>query len=153
MELSIYFDKKEIFNLNSFTLNIKRIIIINDLIFSTLIFIWYLLYINGIFTYANPYIGLLLSLFNNIISFYYLIKDKTSIKNLLLYAILFIGIKILPLISLNNDMRINHIDFAFMIFIFIIYILILLFVNYTLRKKNINVMDIIKQELYYKYIH
>jgi len=152
-DFSIYFNKKEIFNLNKFTLNIKSIIIINDIIFSTLILIWYLLYISDIFTYANPYIGLLLSLFNNIITFYYLIKDKTSIKNLLLYAIIFLAIKILPLISLYSNMRINHIDIAFMIFIFFIYILIILFINDILMKKNLHIMDIIKQEFYYKYKH
>lgn len=150
-DLSIYFNKNEIFDLKKFTLNIKNIIIINDIIFSILILVWYLLYKAGIFTFANPYIGLLLSLFNNIVTFYYLIRDHTSIKNLLLYAIIFIFIKILPLISMYDDMRINHIDIAFMIIVFIIYILILLFINDILMKKNLHLIDIIKNEVIYKY--
>jgi hypothetical protein len=147
MELSIQFNNKEIFNLNEITLNAKIIIIINDAIFSGIIFIWYSLYKTKILTFANPFFAMLLSLFNNIISFYYLILDKTSIKNLLLYLIIFIAIKILPLISLYDDMRINHIDIGFTIFIYFIYLLVLLFINYYFLQKNLNLIDIIKTDI------
>lgn len=147
MELSILFNNKELFNLNEITLNAKTIIIINDAIFSTIIVIWYLLYKAKILTFANPYLGILLSLFNNILSFYYLILDHTSIKNLLLYLIVFVVIKILPLISLWDDIRINHIDVAFTMFIYFIYLLVLLFINDYFLKKNLNLFDIIKIEI------
>jgi hypothetical protein len=147
MELSILFNNKELFNLNEITLNAKTIIIINDAIFSTIIVIWYLLYKAKILTFANPYLGILLSLFNNVLSFYYLILDHTSLKNLLLYLIVFIVIKILPLISLWDDIRINHIDIAFTMLIYFIYLLILLFINDYFLKKNLNLIDIIKIEI------
>jgi hypothetical protein len=147
MELSILFNNKELFNLNEITLNAKSIIIINDALFSGIILIWYLLYKAKILTFANPYLGILLSLFNNILSFYYLILDNAPAKNLLLYLIIFIVVKILPLISLSDDIRISYIDIAFTIFIYLIYLLILLFINDYFLKKNLNLIDIIKNEI------
>ena len=153
MELSILFNNKELLNLNELTLNAKTIIILNDAIFSIIIFIWYVLYKAKILTFANPYLGILLSLFNNILSFYYLILDHTSIKNLLLYLIFFIIIKILPLISLWDDIRINHVDIGFTFFIYFIYLLALLFINDLFLKKNLNLLDIIKLEISNKQRH
>ena len=147
MELSILFNNKELFNLNEITMNAKSIIIINDTLFSGIILIWYLLYKAKILTFANPYLGILLSLFNNILSFYYLILDHTSLKNLLLYLIIFIVVKILPLISLSDDIRINYIDIAFTMFVYFIYLLVLLFINDYFLKKNLNLLDIIKNEI------
>jgi hypothetical protein len=147
MELSILFNNKELFNLNEITLNAKSIIIINDALFSGIILIWYLLYKAKILTFANPYLGILLSLFNNILSFYYLILDNAPAKNLLLYLIIFIVVKILPLISLSDDIRISYIDIAFTIFIYLIYLLVLLFINDYFLKKNLNLLDIIKNEI------
>jgi hypothetical protein len=147
MELSIRFNNKELLNINEVTLDAKTLIIMNDAIFSIIILIWYVLYKANILTFANPYLGILLSLFNNILSFYYLLLDNTSIKNLLLYLIIFIIIKVLPLISLANDIRINYIDVAFTALIYIIYLIILLFIYDYLLKKNLNIFDIIKAEI------
>ena len=153
MELSILFNNKEIFNLNEVTINSKTIIILNDAVFSTIIFVWYALYKAKILTFANPYLGILLSLFNNILSFYYLILDHTSIKNLLLYLIIFIIIKILPLISLWDDIRINHIDIGFTFFVYFIYLLALLFINDLFLKKKLNLLDIIITDISNKQRH
>jgi len=147
MELSILFNNKELLNLNEITLNAKTIIIINDAVFSFIILIWYVLYKAKILTFANPYLGILLSLFNNILSFYYLILDHTSIKNLLLYLIIFIVVKILPLISLSDDIRISYIDIGFTIFVYFIYLLVLLFINDYFLKKNLNLIDIINLDI------
>ena len=53
MNLSIRFKNNELFNSNDYTLSAITIIIINDIAFNVIIYIWYLLYSFGIITFAR----------------------------------------------------------------------------------------------------
>jgi len=157
MNLSIRFKNKELLNSDEIKLSALSILIINDLAFNIIIYIWYILYSLGIITSINPFFALSITLIQNIIVYFYLIKKGLSKEHLLKYTIVLIILKILPLISLRNDIRINYIDVYITFYIYIIYILILIIINHLLLKKNIDVIKIIlsdiNNEKYDKHIH
>ena len=116
-----------------------------DYLFSNWIFIWYLLYITGIFTKNNPKINIILALIMNIYVIYLLIYNKQFYILFLIITIIFF-IKIIPLITLRNT-KIKLDDFLFGFILFLIYCLWI-----TLYHKK-NVLILIK-DLYFdnKYI-
>jgi hypothetical protein len=116
-----------------------------DYLFSNWIFIWYLLYITGIFTKYNPKINIILALIMNIYVIYLLIYNKQFYILFLIITIIFF-IKIIPLITLRNT-KIKLDDFLFGFILFLIYCLWI-----TLYHKK-NVLILIK-DLYFdnKYI-
>jgi hypothetical protein len=148
MNLSILFKNNELFNSNDYTLSAITIIIINDIAFNLIIYIWYLLYSFGIITFANPFFALSITLIQNIIAYMYLLKKGLSKDNLIKYSILLIILKVIPLISLRNDIHINYIDVYITIYLYIIYILFVIIINDILMKKNINVFEIVKRDFY-----
>jgi len=148
MNLSIRFKNNELFNSNDYTLSAITIIIINDIAFNVIIYIWYLLYSFGIITFANPFFALSITLIQNIIVYMYLLKKGLSKDNLIKYSILLIILKVIPLISLRNDIHINYIDVYITIYLYIIYILFVIIINDILMKKNINVFEIVKRDFY-----
>lgn len=147
MNLSIRFKNKELLNSDNITLSALSIIILNDLAFNIIIYIWYILYSFGIITSANPFFALSITFIQNIIVYIYLIKKGLSKNNLIKYAIIMIILKILPLISLRNNMYINYIDVYITVYIYIIYILILIIINDLLLKKNIDILKIITSDI------
>lgn len=90
-----------------------------DFIFSYWIFVWYLLYISGIFPYS-PKIALLLAISINIIMFVLMIYYKT--RGIYIFNFIFINffIKILPYYTLIRE-KIYMRDLKHLVIIFIGY--------------------------------
>ena len=90
-----------------------------DFIFSYWIFVWYLLYISGIFPYS-PKIALLLAISINIIMFVLMIYYKT--RGIYIFNFIFINffIKILPYYTLIRE-KIYMRDLKSLVIIFIVY--------------------------------
>jgi hypothetical protein len=142
MNLSIQFKKKELINTNDITLSAIQTILLNDISFSIVIYIWYLIFINNGISSPNPFFGLILSLLQNIIVFLYLIKKNYTIDNLIKYTILLIILKIIPLISLYiyNKNTINYFDIYSTIYLYILYIFIMIIIHNILLRNNKNIL-------------
>lgn len=149
MNLSIRFKNRELLNSDNITLSALTIIILNDIAFNIIIYIWYILYSIGFITSANPFFALSITFIQNIAIYIYLLKKGLSKNNLIKYTILLIILKVIPLISLRNNIYINYIDVYVTIYIYIIYILILIIINDLLLKKNIDIIKIIINDIKY----
>ena len=90
-----------------------------DFVFSYWIFVWFLLYHFQIVSY-NPKVGLAIALFTNIIMLFLMISYKNSFHYILLFSIIQLCIKIIPLWTLRNTI-INKMDIFATIILFIIY--------------------------------
>ncbi len=147
MNLSVQFKHKEIFN----TDNLSRlgIVIINDLTFNIIIYIWYLLVDFNIITSVNVFFAIMISLIQNIIIFIYLISKNISIEYIIKYFILLIILKILPIISLynNNKIYINYIDVYITVYLYLVYVLIFFIIYDVVLEKNIGITSIVNKDL------
>lgn len=122
--------------------------LINEVAFSSLIFIWYILYRIGIIG-ASPLFALLITLIQNIIVIIILIKkNKITKKNLLRFSFILFILKILPLIYFFP----NYLDFTLkdvflLIYLYIIYIIIAIIIidvfNIDVKVENIIYNDTI----------
>jgi hypothetical protein len=150
MNISIQFKDKEILNSDDLTFSKLSVILINDITFNLIIYIWYLIFIfNGITT-VNPFFALITSFIFNIGVFMYMIYKKTSKENIIKYFILLIVLKIFPLISLyvNDKIYINYIDVYSTAYLYLIYILVFFIIYDVILKKNSNVIsDVIYKDL------
>ena len=103
--------------------------LINEIAFSSLIFIWYILYRIGIIR-ASPLFALLITLIQNIIVIIILIKkNKITKNNLLRLSFILFILKIIPLIYFFP----NYLDFTLkdvflLIYLYIIYIIIVIII-------------------------
>lgn len=145
MNLSIQFKKKELVNTSHFTLSALHIILLNDISFNIIIYIWYILYSYEFIKSPNPFFALSISLIQNILIFIYLLNKKNSYDDLIKYTILLIILKIMPLISLylNDNITINYFDVYITVYLYIIYIFICIIIYNILLHNNINVVKII----------
>jgi hypothetical protein len=143
MNLSVQFKDKEILNSNDFTFSKLSVILINDITFNVIIYIWYLVFIYDGVTTVNPFFALITSFIFNIGVFIYMLYNKTSKENIIKYFILLIVIKIFPLISLysNDKIYINYIDVYSTAYLYIIYMLIFFIIYDLILKKDINVIS------------
>ena len=150
MNISVQFKDKELLNSNDLTFSKLTVILINDITFNLIIYIWYLFFIfNGITT-VNPFFALITSFIFNIGVFLYMLYKKISKANVIKYFILLIVLKIFPLISLykNDKIYINAIDVYSTVYLYIIYILVIFIIYDIILKKNTNVMsDLINKDL------
>jgi hypothetical protein len=112
--------------------NINIIIILSDITFSIVIFIWYLLYTFKIFTYFSPFFALILTLFQNIIIIFFLIyKKQLNIADLFKYIIILIILKVIPILSFYPNKFIIHFrDVFFILYLYAFYIIILIILDY-----------------------
>ena len=101
-------------------------------IFSYWIFIWYLLYYFKIINIYNPKFAIIIGIIENSIIIILMLYYRTKIKLVLLFIIMMIILKIIPLYTIWND-KINYKDIFFTFILFIIYLLIM-----YLNGKNIN---------------
>lgn len=155
MNISIQFKDKEILNSNDLTFDKLSIILINDITFNLIIYIWYLTFIFGGITSVNPFFALITSFIINIGIFIYMLYKKISKANIIKYFILLIVIKIFPLISLyvNDKTYVNYIDIYSSVYLYIIYILIFFIIYDIILEKNIDVFshtfnkDVIKTDI------
>ena len=108
-----------------------------DLIFSYWIFTWYVLYELKITNYS-PKLALIIGLISNIILLFLMIFYNNNIINILLFCVIQIFIKIIPLWRLRNN---NIYDFKALAILFIIY-MVWLFINNT----NIYILNKVKMD-------
>jgi len=113
-------------------------IIISDITFSIVIFIWYLLYNYNIFTYFSPFFALILTLFQNLIIIFFLIyKNQVNISNLFKYLIILIILKVIPILSFYPNKFIIHLrDVFFILYLYAFYIIILIILYYIFDIKS-----------------
>lgn len=149
MNLSIQFKKKELVNTQDFKLSRIHIILLNDISFSVIIYIWYILYYYFGVNTPNPFFALSISLLQNIVIFIYLLKTHYTLESLLKYLILLIILKIMPLISLYSydKISINYFDVYSTVYLYILYIFVMIIVNNILLHNNKNVINTIKNDL------
>lgn len=145
MNLSIQFKKKELANTKDFKLSALHIILLNDISFNIIIYIWYILFYYVELDLPNPFFILSISLLQNLIIFIYLLNKKNTYDNLIKYSILLIILKIIPLISLYiyDKISVSYFDVYATVYLYIIYILICIVIYNILLHNNINVVKII----------
>jgi len=123
-----------------------NIFIVNDLTFSIIVFIWYILYQLGIYTYNSPLFALIITLLQNIIIISLLFYNKKiNFSNILKYFIVLFVVKVIPIYSFyansNLNIYITDIIFTFILyFIYLIFILIIIkiyYPKYDIKKKII----------------
>jgi hypothetical protein len=102
------------------------------LIFSYWIFAWYLLY-ELKYIKSSPKLALIIGLISNTILLLLMIYYNNNIYNILLFCIVQLFIKIIPLWRLRNN---NIYDYKSLIILFIIYILWLFINNTNIYKLN-----------------
>lgn len=90
-----------------------------DFVFSYWIFVWFLLYHFKIVSY-NPKVGLAIALFTNALMLFLMISYKNSLHYILLFSLIQLCIKIIPLWSVRNT-TINKMDIFATIILFIMY--------------------------------
>jgi len=149
MNLSIQFKKKELVNTQDFKLSTIHIILLNDISFSVIIYIWYILYYYFGVNTPNPFFALSISLLQNIVIFIYLLKTHYTLESLLKYLILLIILKIMPLISLYSydKISINYFDVYSTVYLYILYMFVIIIVHNILLHNNKNVINTIKDDL------
>ena len=110
---------------------------------STYIFIQYILYKSNIINY-NPIISFYIGLFIMLILLLFLIYQKTPIPNIIIYCIIIIISKIIPIQTLKFSYRLNDILFSiclFMIYYIVCYVynveIIKLYIESINKYKNI----------------
>jgi hypothetical protein len=79
-----------------------------DLIFSYWLFLWYILYVFNLTNY-NPKIALLCGVVENLIIIGLMVYYNTNIRLLILFVIMFVLLKIIPLVTIWNN-PINYKD-------------------------------------------
>jgi len=118
---------------------------LNDihLIFSYWIFLWYLLYEFKFINYS-PKLALIIGLISNIILLLLMVYYVNNIYNILLFCIVQLFIKIIPLWRLRNN---NIYDYKSLIILFIIYMIWLYINNTNIHKLNKTKLDKIKNNI------
>lgn len=92
-----------------------------DFIFSYWIFFWYLLYISGLIVQYNPKFAILCGLAENVFILLLMLYFHTNVKLILLFIIMMIPLKIIPLYTLW-DTKITWIDVQITFFVFLFYL-------------------------------
>jgi len=104
-------------------------LIISDFAFSSIIFIWYILYKLGL-NVTNPLFALLITFIQNIIILSILLKKKKITKdNALRYGFILFILKILPLLSFfPNYLNFTLKDIIITVYVYIIYMLLIIII-------------------------
>lgn len=104
-------------------------LMISDFAFSSIIFIWYILYKLGL-NVTNPLFALLITFIQNIIVLSILLKKKKITKdNALRYGFILFILKFLPLLSFfPNYLNFTLKDIIITVYIYIIYMLIIIII-------------------------
>ncbi len=112
-----------------------------DYIFSYWIFIWFIFYLAGLIEY-NPKFAILLGIIENIAIMLLMIYMNTNRKLLLLFFIMFIILKIIPIIMLRNT-KIKKKDVVFTFVLFFIYLFWMTINGKTFNDFYIHTVEII----------
>jgi len=92
-----------------------------DFIFSYWIFFWYVLYIFGLFTQYNPKFAIITGLIENMVILLFMFFYNTSIKLIILFAVMSTILKLIPLYTIWNS-KIKSADIGFSFLLFFIYL-------------------------------
>ena len=105
--ISLEFKSSNFFDIN----NLKvLLILLNDISFSLILYIWFILYKFGVITSISPFFGLLVGLIQNIITISYLFKNGSISKdNIIRYLFILLILKIIPLLTfLPDNLKITY---------------------------------------------
>jgi len=112
-----------------------------DYIFSYWIFFWYLLYVFGLVKY-NPKFAIVCGVVENIIIVVLMFLYNTQKKLVLLFAMMFVLLKVIPLYTIWNT-KINNTDIIATFALFSIYLVWTLLNNKTPRDFHKQTQDLI----------
>jgi hypothetical protein len=153
LNLSIQFKKRELVNTKDLTLSKIQMILINDISFGVIIYIWYLIFMNNGISAPNPFFALSISLLQNMVIFIYLLQIGHTIDNLIKYTILLIILKIIPLITLYvyDKVGINYFDVYSTFYLYIIYIFVIIIIHNIFLKNNKDITKTFNDEIRTEY--
>lgn len=153
LNLSIQFKKRELVNTKDLTLSKIQMILINDISFGVIIYIWYLIFMNNGISAPNPFFALSISLLQNMVIFIYLLQIGHTIDNLIKYTILLIILKIIPLITLYvyDKVGINYFDVYSTFYLYIIYIFVIIIIHNIFLKNNKDITKTLNNEIRTEY--
>jgi ABC-type transport system involved in cytochrome bd biosynthesis fused ATPase/permease subunit len=153
LNLSIQFKKRELVNTKDLTLSKIQMILINDISFGFIIYIWYLIFMNNGISAPNPFFALSISLLQNMVIFIYLLQIGHTIDNLIKYTILLIILKIIPLITLYvyDKVGINYFDVYSTFYLYIIYIFVIIIIHNIFLKNNKDITKTLNNEIRTEY--
>lgn len=123
------------------------IFIVNDILISLVLYIWYSLYNYKIIKSPHPFFAYAVSLIYNVIVYIYILRGNISFLKLLIYTLFLVFLKIMPIATMiiNNDIIIDYSSVYTTIYIILIYSLIIIIFNSILLKNNINIIDILSK--------
>jgi len=108
-----------------------------DFIFSYWIFFWYILYIFGLLTRYNPKFAIICGLIENVGLVMLMVYYNTHVKLIILFAIMSLLLKIIPLYTLwNEKIKLGDIGFTFLLFF--VYL-------FWAHMHNLNTTDFVKR--------
>jgi hypothetical protein len=153
LNLSIQFKKRELVNTKDLTLSKIQMILINDISFGVIIYIWYMIFMNNGISAPNPFFALSISLLQNMVIFIYLLQTGHTIDNLIKYTILLIILKIIPLITLYvyDKVGINYFDVYSTFYLYIIYIFVIIIIHNIFLKNNKDITKTLNNEIRTEY--
>lgn len=149
LDLSLQFKEKELANTKYITLTNLQMLLLNDISFSVIIYIWYILFAYNVISGPNPFFALSITLLQNIILFIYLLNKKNTLNDLIKYTILLIILKLLPLILLYvyDKISISYFDVYSTIYLYILYIFAIILIYNIFLHKNIDVIKTMNDEV------
>jgi hypothetical protein len=153
LNLSIQFKKRELVNTKDLTLSKIQMILINDISFGVIIYIWYMIFMNNGISAPNPFFALSISLLQNMVIFIYLLQTGHTIDNLIKYTILLIILKIIPLITLYvyDKVAINYFDIYSTFYLYILYIFVIIIIHNIFLKNNKDITKTLNNEIRTEY--
>ena len=144
--ISLEFKSSNFFDIN----NLKvLLILLNDISFSLILYIWFILYKFGVITSISPFFGLLVGLIQNIITISYLFKNGSISKdNIIRYLFILLILKIIPLLTfLPDNLKITYKDIIYTVYLYVIYIAVLLIIKEIFDIKKLNINHTLKDDL------
>jgi len=133
---------------NEIKIHKTNFVILSDLTFSLIIFIWYILYKIGLFTFFSPLLGLIITFIQNMLLLaYFIYKKKINSSNAAKYLLIMFIFKLLPIISFYPDLFIIRLkDFFAILYLYAIYIIFIIilinFFNYNYKVDKVIYNDI-----------
>jgi len=153
--ISIEFKGSKIFSLENLKdLNKNKVILllINDISFSLILWIWFIFYKFGFITSISPFFGLIIGLIQNLFTLAYLFNNGISKNNIIRYLFILLILKIIPLLTFFPDkLKFTFKDIIATIYLYLIYITVLLILKEFFEIKiNLNhiILDDVTGERY-----
>ena len=121
--------------------------IANDLTFSIIVFIWYILFQLGIYTSYSPLFALVITLIQNIFVLALLFYNKKiNVSNIIRYLFVLIFIKVMPILSFYPEFKMTIGDVIFTFILYVIYIIVM-FILLKLYNPDYNITTKIMEDI------